>query len=347
MPLPPLLAIATMAVLCVVLVLHYPTGSLSVLGWLALGAVIYYRYSRRQEAALEAQTEWMERIERKEYRVLAAVSSPRSLPSLMEAAITIAQQRKGEIVVVTVAEVPDGESLMAGRRTARELEPLVEAAVRYATERGVPTRSVLKISRRISYGIVETVREEQCNFLVLGRPVTASLLERLGASIVERVIHDAPCQVGVVFGTVGGGRVSRVVVPVADGPNATLAAELAPAFAARLGVPVRALTVVPPDAPPDEVERHTAAARAVLQEAGLEATLDVLKRAEVPRDLAAALRRDELVVIGAPRTDPVAALLGETVPGAIAARGSSPMLVVRDVPEQRPGRFRWFFLSES
>ncbi len=136
MPLPPLLAIGTMLVLTVFLVRHYPTGSLAVLGWLAVGAVVYYRYSRPQEAALEAQTEWMERIERQEYSVLVAVSSPRSMPSLMEAAIAIAHAHQGEIVVVTVAEVAEEESLMTGRRLARTLEPLLDAAVDYAAERG-------------------------------------------------------------------------------------------------------------------------------------------------------------------------------------------------------------------
>ncbi|MGH7699605.1 MAG: amino acid permease [Gemmatimonadales bacterium] len=346
MPVVPIVAIGAMLFLAVFLFKHYPTGSLAVLAWLGLGAVVYYRYSRRQEAAFEAQAEWMERIERKEYRVLAAVSSPRTMPSLMDAAMTIARQHNGEIVVTTVAEVPDGETLMAGRRLARELEPLLEDAVAHARAHDVPARSVLKIARRISHGIVQTVREEECNFLVLGRPVSGSFLERLVASIVEHVIHDAPCQVGVVFGSFAGNGVSRVVVPITTSRHAKLAAELAPAFAARFGVPVRAVTVVPPDAPAEAVERWTADLGALLEAAGLDTRLEVLRRRDVARGLGATLRRDDLVLIGAPSTDPVAALIGRTVPGALAARGRHPLIVVRDVPEQRPGHFRWFFLTE-
>ncbi|MGH7548265.1 MAG: amino acid permease, partial [Gemmatimonadales bacterium] len=239
MPLVPLLAIVTMLFLAVYLFLHYPLGWVAVAGWLLLGAAVYYGYSRKHEMAHEEREKWMERIERKEYRVLAAISSPRTTRSLLEAAITIAQGHDSEIVVLTVAEVPEGESLMAGRRLVRELESLLDEARDYVAARGVPARAVLKIARRVSHGIIQTVREEECNFLVLGRPVTGSLLERLVASIVERVLHDAPCQVGVVYGALAPERIGGVVVPVTKGANPRLAAALAPAFAERFGAPLR------------------------------------------------------------------------------------------------------------
>jgi hypothetical protein len=57
------------------------------------------------------------------------------------------------------------------------------------------------------------------------------------------------------------------------------------------------------------------------------------------------MRPGELVVMGAPSTDPVAALLGETVPGVLAARHRNPLIVVRDVPAQRTRPFQRFFLG--
>ena len=347
MPVVPILAIGTMLFLAAYLFTHYPMGWAAVGAWLLIGVGVYYGYSHKREVAHEEHEKWMERIERKQYRVLAAVSSKRSMHSLLEAAITIAQGHDSEIVVLTVAEVPEGESLMAGRRLARELEPLLEEARSYVSHQGVPARAVLKIARRVSHGILQTVREEQCNFLVLGRPVTGSVLERLVASIVERVLHDAPCQVGVVYGTLAAEHVRGVVVPVTAGANPRLAASLAPAFARRFGVPLRGLTVFPPGLSEDDETRRDAEVRETLQASDERVELTVVRARNVVQGLADAIHGGELVVVGAPRTDPVAALLGETVPGALAAHGRNPVVVVRDLVPTRVRRFERFFLRRA
>jgi len=345
-PLVPIIAIATMAVLAVALLIHYPRALIATTLWLTAGAGVYYSYSRSREIAFEERTRWMERLERKEYRVLVALSSPRTLPSLMEAACAMARAQDGVVVCLTVAEVPEGETLLAGRRRARELEPILETAVRYAEERGLTARPVLKLARRISHGIVETAGEEDCNFLVMGRAQTGSLLERLVASIVERVLAAAPCRVGVLYGTLARDAVTGIALPVTDGANPRLAAELAPAFARHFGIPVRALTVVPPDADAAEAEKAIASARETASAAGPELGFDVFYSGDAADALVAAIRPDELTLIGAPRTDPVAALIGNTVPGILVAENDAPTLVVRDVGERDGGAFQRFFMGK-
>ena len=54
---------------------------------------------------------------------------------------------------------------------------------------------------------------------------------------------------------------------------------------------------------------------------------------------------EELVVIGAPSTGPVATVLGETVPAAIARHGRHPVIVVRDVEQKRARRFERIFFG--
>jgi amino acid transporter/nucleotide-binding universal stress UspA family protein len=346
-PLVPALAIATMLVLAVFLFRSYPKAMIAAGGWIGVGMAVYYGYSRRREQAFVERERWMERIERKEYRVLVAISSPRTMPSLLEAALAIAQRHHGEIVVTSVAEVPEGETLMAGRDAARQLEPLLEAAVRYAAQRGITAHPVVKISRRVSRAIVETASEEACNFLILGRAVADSLMERLVASIVERVLRDAPCQVGIVYGTIDPEAVKGVVVPVTRGSNPRLAAELAPAFAQRFAVPTRAITVVPTELTNHEADQLVNDARETLAAAGMKQELSVLRRGEVAFGLTYAVRRGELVVIGAPSTGPVAAVLGETIPDAIARHGRHPVIVVRDIEQRRARRFERFFFGRS
>jgi amino acid transporter len=346
-PFTPILAIAAMLFIAIFMFFQYPLAWLAAGGWIVAGLAFYYGYSRTRETAFAERVRWMERIERKEYSVLVAVSNPDTMLSLVEAAVVIARQHSGEIVVVTVAEVPDGQSLLAGRARARELEPLLDRAVAHAATRGMKARGVLKIAHRVSQGILGTAREEDCNFLLIGQPVARSLLERLVASIVERVIQDAPNQIGVVYGAILPDRVREVVVPVTSGANSQLAAELAPAFAAEYGTTIRALTVIPTGVPGPEAETLEHRARETLAAAGARSELQVLRRRDIGSGLVRAVSRDALVVIGAPTTDPVAALLAETFPGIIAQSGRGPLIVVRDVEAHRTGRFQGFFLGRK
>lgn len=347
MPLFPLLAIGSMLFLAVFLFFHYPMAWIAAGGWIAAGCIVYYGYSRTREEAFVERQKWMERIDRKEYRVLVAISSPRTLESLMEAAVAIAHKHNGELVLVTVAEVPDGESLMAGRRLARELEPVLADAVRFAEKRGIVAHPVVRIGRRISHGILQAAREEQCNFLVIGQPVAQSFFERIVASSVERVLRDAPCQVGIVYGTMRRDEVSRIVVPVTRGVNPQLAAELAPTFSEWFDAPTKALIVVQRDMSPAEAETLVTEARETLKLAGLDESLEVIRRREVARGLSNAIGKGDLVLIGAPSTGPVAALLGDTVPAVVARHRDRPVIVVRDVEERRARRFERVFFRRN
>jgi amino acid transporter/nucleotide-binding universal stress UspA family protein len=344
-PITPGLAIAAMLFVAAIMFFQYPLAWLAAGGWIVAGTGFYFVYSKRREEVSEAREEWMERIERKEYRVLVALSSPRSVQSLMEATLAVAGTRDCEIVAATVVEVPEGEVLTAKRELDPEVEEVLEAGVTYAEERGVPARSVVKIGRRISHGLVQTAREEGCNFLIMGRPNKQSLFERIVSSIVERVFHDAPCQVGVVYGTVERSNVKEVVVPVSRGANSVLAAKLAPVVGEWFGVPVRAVTVVDRDLPVADAEAAVAETQRLLDDAGFDGELDVKRRREPERALVRSIKRDQLVLIGAPSVGPIVPLIGETIPAAIARRGRNPVIVVRDVEEQRAPRFERVFFA--
>jgi amino acid transporter/nucleotide-binding universal stress UspA family protein len=346
-PFVPGLAIATMLFLVVFLVIRYPSALIATGAWVGVGLGVYYGYSRKREAAFVERERWMERIERKEYSVLVAVSSRRTWKSLIEAAIAIARQHNGEIVAMTVAEVPEGLPLLSGRPQVRSLEPFLDAVVRYGEERGVRIRPLLRIAHRVSHGIVETAREEECNFLILGRPTWGSAMERILASLVERVLRDAPCHVGIVYGQLDAGRVKGILVPVTGRANPKLAAELAPAFVKSFDVPARAVTVIERGLSPEEAGRHKAEAEATLSSAGLDVPLEVFRARDAANGLLRTIRHGEVVLMGAPSEGSVAAVVGETVPGAIAKTGRNAVIVVRGVEARQAHRFERLFFARS
>ena len=346
-PFIPILAIATMLFLAVFLFFHYPMAWVAAGGWVAIGCVVYYKYSRRREVAFVEREKWMERIERKEYRVLVAVSSPRSVETLMEAALPLARDHQGELVVVSVVEVPEGESLSREQPLPRELKEVLEQAVQIAEERGIKARPVVKIGHRVSLSLVQTAREEACNFLIIGQPKRQSLFERIVATIVERVLEDAPCRVGVVYGSLRRGGVQGIALPVTRGMNSKLAASLAAAYADWFGAKTRPVTIIERETNKEEAGKLTAEAETTLRDAGLEEPLQVLRRRDIGQGLSGAVRRGELVLIGAPSSGPVAPLLGETIPSLMAKRGKTPVMVVRDVEERRARRFERVFFGSN
>ncbi len=344
-PFTPILAILAMLVVAVVMFLEYPLALLASGGWIVVGTGFYYGYARRREAAHHERVKWMERLERKEYRVLVAISNAESVPSLIEAAMAVAQSHHGSLVLTTVIEVPDGESLLSGRAHARSAETLLNNAVKYAESRGIAATPVLKIGRRISHGIAQTAREEDCNFLIMGQAHGHSLLERLVASLVDRVLVEAPCHVGVVYGTVDPARIRSILIPVTTGKNSRLAAELAPACESWFKTPSRLVTVLERGTERKRAEEMVAQARETAAGAGLQQELRILHRKEVGRGLAAFADPGELVLIGGPSTGATAPLLGETVPATIARSGQNPVLVVRAVEPHRSGRFERVFFG--
>jgi amino acid transporter/nucleotide-binding universal stress UspA family protein len=347
MPVIPVLAIATMLVVAGLMFFQYPLAWLAAGSWIALGGVFYYGYSRRRETAFMARQEWMERIERQEYRVLVALSSPRTVTSLMEAALAIATKHNGEIVALTIVEVPEGEPLSTSRPLDPEVGEVLEAAVEYARDRGVTARPVVKIARRISHGLVQTAREEKCNFLVIGQPHRQSFLERLVSTIVERVLQYAPCQVGVVYGKITPDAVREIILPVTKGPNSELAAQLSPSFSDWFAATARALTVVAQDLSEADSDQLVEQARETLRAAGLEQELEVLRRRDPTRSLLRVIRSGQLVLIGAPSAGPVVPLVGDTIPALIAKRGRNPVIVVREVEQRLAGRFERAFFARN
>ncbi len=346
-PVVPVIAIGAMLVLTVFLAGHYPEAMVAAAIWIGMGAFVYYGYARDKEAAFVERAAWMERIERKEYRVLVALAAPGHMNTLMEVGLAIAKRHSGELVVLTVVEVPEGESLMTGRKAVRELEEPLQRAVHYAEARGVPAHPVVKIAHRVSHGIVETAREEACNFIVIGQPRRQSWVERLVSTVVERVLQNAPCQVAIVYGDLPEERPSGLVLPTTRSSNTALAAQLVPAFRSWFGAPARALTVVSPDDSKSDRDKGVNEARETLAASSFDGDLGIVAHRDVALGLAHALSTRELVVMGAPQEAPVAALFGDTVPAALARNGRNPVVVLRDVTQRKTRRFeRLFFRQE-
>ncbi len=336
-PLIPILGIAGNLFVAAWLFKFSPMAWLSAGVWIGGGYLLHRFYAGPREEAVLDRVARIEKMERKEYRVLVALSSPKNARSLVEVGVAIARRHGGEIVCLGVVEVPESQPLVAGLEETSRLNPLLAEGVAAARDAGLSARGLIKVSHRVSQGIVETVREEDCNFLIMGKRRGPTLLEWFFAATLDNVVRDAPCDVAVVGGTVRKGIIRRLVVALDEGRHSRLASELAPALAEWCDADVRPLTVVPTLASPDEAQRQREAVEDVVRHAGLDARLSVLRHDDVSEAILRSSGTGDLVVVGGSTAGVLAEALAPSVPLELIERGQVPVLMVRKYESSKIG----------
>ncbi len=130
--------------------------------------------------------------------------------------------RGDELVLVSVIEVPEGETLTTAQPEARRRR----RALDQLTPAGAHARTHVTVGRHGWGAVAELVARERPDLLVVGwrRPGW----DLLGTT-VEQVLRAPPCDIAIVKG--GFGRVRRILVPVRGGRYADLAARVASGWA--------------------------------------------------------------------------------------------------------------------
>jgi len=169
-------------------------------------------------------------------KCLVAIVEPARDRGLIDIAADLAGQ-DGEIVVASVIEVPDGETLASAQPQARarrrELATL-------AGPRSI--RPLVTVARLGWAAIADAAREEHPDLLLIGwrRPGW----DYLGTTI-DDILKDPPCDLAIVKGPVG--RARRILVPVRGGRYAELATKVGVDLARARSGTVTLLHVTPED----------------------------------------------------------------------------------------------------
>ena len=270
-------------------------------------------------------------------KCLVAVVDPARDRGLIEVAAALAGEA-GEIVVASVIEVPEGETLASAQPQARaKRRELVALSTPHAV------RPLVTVARQGWAAIAEAAREEHADLLLIGwrRPGW----DVLGTTI-EDILRDPPCDLAIVKGPAA--RARRILVPVRGGRYAQLAAKLGVDLArARRGT-VTLLHV----APGDRARRRSAATlfQLVGERAFDERVDELLTRVgDAEPVITDELERHDLVVFGASGgTEPLGAI-GQRIIGdaraAIVVRTRTPVassvfLAPTPLPTDRAERSR-------
>lgn len=194
--------------------------------WLAIG-LIYHWFAGGRETVRRLPAESRsevhdiltlteEHVELERYRVFLPLREFRD-EALVEFGARVARAREGELSLLHVVEIPRNLPAKAIRfRYVDDRIRGLQRLARIAADVGVDTRPVVKIGHKVYEIILDTIREEAVNLVVMGwRGDRVEGDRRVLGSNIDYLIENAPCDI-VVFKTRGMKRPLRKIVVLAS-----------------------------------------------------------------------------------------------------------------------------------
>ncbi len=219
-------------------------------------------------------------------KCLVVIAEPARDRGLIDVAAALAGT--DDIVLASVIEVPEGDTLASAQpqARARRRELLALAAP-------LVIRPIVTVARQGWAAVVAAVGDEHPDILLVGwrRPGWDYL-----GSTMEEILRDPPCDLAIVKGAAA--RARRILVPVRGGRYAELAAKLSVSLARARNGTVTLLHVVPGDGP---TRRTDATLYQLVGETAFDDRVDELltRVGEAETIITGEVERHDLIVFGA------------------------------------------------
>lgn len=258
----PFIAIALQLALALVLFKVSALAWFVILGWLGSGLLIYHFYASRRERAEEVTPVLVEerlRVDRERFSVLVPVANPDTAGHLLEVADAILAMEPGQLVLLHVITVPDQLPVSVGRDFVDEVRPVLDQTARKAEDLGLTPNALIRVGHRAADAIIDTVREQGSNFVIMGWRGRSSDPRTTVGSTIDRIVKDSDANVVVVRGEVPL-PARRILVPIQHPRHGHLMATLAAAMAADDAY-IELMHIVGEDLSPQERARRAAELR--------------------------------------------------------------------------------------
>jgi amino acid transporter len=330
----PIIAIVTQLFLALYMFNMSPVAWYTVGGWSAAGLLFYYSYSWRKETErVKTPVVFEEKeLESKEYRILVPLSEREEVVPLMMVASAIARAHDGDISALSVVEVPEQLPISAGRRFVTSKRHILEVADKYGLDHDVPVHIKVRVTHKPHLGILDTIREEKSNLLVMGwRGYTLTRDKLLGATL-DPITQKAPCDIAVVkLREID--KIESVFVPTAGGPHARFAFTLGAEIARYSGARLTACTIIPTAA---SEERETQAQQlmeetisSVASENTISIESKIIKSDSITVALIKETEQHSLTLIGASNQSIWEQLRLGSIPEAVSRHSDKTVVIVR------------------
>jgi nucleotide-binding universal stress UspA family protein len=248
---------------------------------------------------------------------------------LMKLPIPIAKANGGEIIVLSVIDVPINLPPHEGMRFVHHKTPLLRKAIDYANGQGVATHSAIRIAHQVWDGILHAAEAEKATLVLMGWKGYTSTRDRIMGEVTDKVVRYAPCDL-VTVKLMGDQPIRRILITTAGGPHATLAAEYVGIYHDAKGCEVTCCFVVEPNAGQDDQETARQWIQKTIRLTNLSGKADmcILQGKRVATTLVRAATDYDLVVLGASKEGVFSNVLFGEIPEKVARYSQSPVMIV-------------------
>jgi len=314
--------------------------------WVAIGLTVYRGYAASREVEHIRKVKALERIEKKEYSILVSLSNPKTIKSLTNIALAIAKKHHGEIIFLHIKEVLEDQKLHVGLDEAAAIKPIFEEAEALAEKANVPAKSIIKVSHRISQGIVDTAVEENCNFIVMGRAKQSTFLDRIFSSLIDTVLQKSPSETAVLHGDFISPKINNILIPFGADVHTQLATEIAPALVEFLKAKLTITVVIDPDIAEIDRDKKVNEIQQVIDANNLTAELKVVKEKDILKAIIKQSKNMDMVLMGGRSGDFLELAFAKSLAQQITERVKCPVLWVKEY-EERVSFFSSLFKSRK
>ena len=308
--------------------------------WSALGLIVYKFYASTREVEFARKVRTLEQIQKKEYSLLVYISDQTNISSLSKIACAIAKKHSARIIFLYINELTEGHKLEEGIETSSPGNGLLQEAQNFAEESGIPSKAILKISHRISKGIVDTSIEENCNFILTDRKKSSSFFSRYFFSVIDTALQKSTTEVAILHGELNSEKIKKILIPYGGNAHTQLAAEMAPALCEYFDSKITLAVVFSPEMTDHDRKKKLNEINSLIEDIHLQVKIETVVDSDILKGILKLSKGHDLMVMGGKSGDFLELLLSKSLVREITEQVHCPVLWLKEYEEQE-----FFFLS--
>jgi nucleotide-binding universal stress UspA family protein len=204
----------------------------------------------------------------------------------------------------------------------------------------LPSKSIIKISHRISRGIYDTYNEEDCNFIIMDREKNTNFFDRFFSSVIDTILQKSTTEVAIIHGVVKPGAIKKILIPFSGDIHTRLAAEIAPALMDYFNAEIKFGIVFSPGTSIEEQQSKIDQVTNLLKENNISAKIESVIEIDILQGILKLSANNDLVVMGGKTGDFFELLFAKSLVREITEQVECPVLWLKEYEERES-----FFIS--
>jgi basic amino acid/polyamine antiporter, APA family len=302
--------------------------------WVAIGLFVYSFYAANREIEHVRKVSSLERISKKDYTILVCLSETDNISSMASIAVAIAKKHNANVIFLHIIEITEGKKLRIELNNTSSAKELMDKAQNISEVAGIQSKSIIKISHRISIGIVDTAVEEECNFILTGRNKNNHLASRFFSSAIDIVLQKTTNEVAILHGEIVPSEIKNILIPYSGDIHTRLAIELSPALMEFFHAKLTVAVVFSPETSQTNIQKVIENINEVLAENSISASIATITDTDILSGLRKLSHNANLLVMGGKSGDFIELIFASSLAREITEQANCPVLWLKEYEER-------------